>query len=872
MSTGAPRRPSLPPVLWLAVAMCVGCVAGEHVTWARWAETSVAGWLAGVGLGSAAVVMAAVRAPRLRTIAVLAVAGLLAGTCVSAVQGAQWLAQSATVADCGAREWTGVVEADPTPGTYGTIVRVRITGGPLHGARVRVSWPDGCEAPDLGRTVRFAAVLEALPADEAWARTVAHSGVCATGRAWRAEVGAWRPGVAGALFAWRAGRLDAVSGIEGAGGDLLEGVVLGDRRRLVGTATDEDFRILGLTHLVAVSGSHLALACAAVAALGTLARVPRRPLIIATLIAGGVYALVTGMAYSALRSLLMLAVGSGGQLLGRKGSGVASLGVAVIAVLATQPWSVYDLGLQLSALAVAGLLIFGSLAMEWASFGMSRVGATASNVFALTCVAQVLTMPVIASAFGVMSVFAPVANAVAGPLVEVALAIGLAGVVVGSVFSEVGVILANVAAAILGATAWLASGMAELPGAAVSMGGGVLSVVGVMGASAAVWAVWPLPKTTRASRRALGAVVILSAALAIGPAPARETSLVVLDVGQGDAILVRDAGRTMLVDTGADGDVLRAALHRHGVRRIDVLVLTHAHDDHTGGVDGLSGTQTVGWVGVSGAASADGTWDARPWPSVGGAPVRALKIGDTWWIGDIGVEVVWPAPDVTGMSTNDTSVVLNLRCGGFDAVLTGDVEGAAQAGMLERGGGREVEVLKVPHHGSTNGLTAEALAVWAPRDAIVSVGTGNDFGHPHAEALALLEEANVRVWRTDKAGDVTVSINRDGYRISAAASGPERQDPAATSGLQEGQPLAWRGGWTAVHARMQGVAACDARYAAVWPLDPEVNDGRSGHRRTEACLPDLRGGGAAARPRGPPPEGPGGRGGRPRFQLRCLLG
>ncbi len=824
--------------------MWVGCRVAESWSWAAWGGGVSPRDIRGTAV--LALVLAACfwRLRAARVLAVLVTCGFAAGLAVSALQGFSWQLLSARAAEAGARDYTGVVEADSTVGQYGATVRVKITGGPLDGARVRVGWPEGCEVPELGRVVKFAVIVRPLPADEVWSRRTARAGACATGTAWRAEVGGWRRGIEGSLLAWRSRALGAMGDIPGAGGDLLQGIVLGDRSRLVGTVTDEDFRILGLSHLVAVSGSHLALACGAVALLGSALRVPRRALAVLTLAAGAAYAVVTGMPYSALRSLLMLAVGALAVLSGRRGNGLDALAVSVIVVLVVEPWSVFDLGFQLSVLAVGGLLLFGGAAQCWATEAVDGRMRGFVGTIALTLVAQALTTPVVASAFGMMSVMAPLANAYAGPAVSAAMFVGLTGALAGSVAPELAGLLGRLAAALLGATAWFSHVLAGLPGAAVAFDAGPLVTLGIGAFAIAVWVVWPLPRSRREARVVGLCVLGVCVALALGPAPPRRASLVMLDVGQGDALLVRDGGRTMLVDAGPDPIALRSALAEHGVRRIDVLVFTHAHDDHVDGAPGLSGVASIGWIGVPclGPEIVD---DEAPWPGPD-ADVRMLAAGDAWQLGATEVCVLWPpAESEVELDTNDTSVVVHVKRGGFDAVLTGDAEAEAQRGMADANALREVEVLKVPHHGSTNGLTAEALALWDPDIALISVGAGNRFGHPCPETLALLAEAGTPVLRTDVNGEVTVRIGDDGYRVSPESGG----------------------GVAALRARMgdrrQGAAACGS--AAEWcrngPICGEELCGGFEHRRAEARLPDLRRRGAASRARAPPTPGPGRLGG-----------
>ncbi len=777
--TEAPTRPPIPPVLWFALAMWAGCVAGEQAAWS--AGEGAPALLSGV-LPLAAVTIAAgafvartrnARAalPGWMVAGAIVIAGVAAGAVVSGAYGAAWWRLAVDAGDAGARQWTGVVEADPLPGTFGTRVRVRITGGPVDGARVLVRWPAEAPVPELGRTVCFSAILKRLPEDEPWARRVARGGAVATANAWRAECGGWRGGIQGRLLQWRAARLASMRDIPGTGGDLVEGVVLGDRRRLMGTAAESDFQVLGLTHLVAVSGSHLALACAAVAAFGRLLRFGRRPLVIATVSAGAAYAVVTGLPYSALRSLLMLVAAGAATLSGRRGDGPAALAVAVIGVLTIEPWSVFDIGFQLSALAVGGLLLFGDLVVAWGGAGLTGVARLGGGTLALTYLAQLITTPVVAATFGMLSLAAPLANAIAAPLMTAALWAGLTGAVTGAVVPAVGRLFTDGAAAVLAVTAEIAAVMARAPGASVPVSAGFWTMVAPYAVCVLLWVAWPLPTTVRAARGVSIAVVMMTVALAIGPAPPHGASVVVLDVGQGDAILVRDGGRTMLVDTGPDPTTLRRALARHGVRRVDVLVLTHAHDDHTGGVTGLEGVCEVGWVGVP--LIADATDPADVWRRHGSRagtrkdrPPRELEAGDSWKLGRTTVIVLWPpSGGVEGMETNDTSVVLQVTRGEFDCVLTGDAEEAVWSALEASSALVDIETLKVPHHGSRNGLTASALDRWRPELALISVGTGNSFGHPASSTMALLGEAGSGVWRTDRHGDLVVEIGVAGARV-----------------------------------------------------------------------------------------------------------
>jgi competence protein ComEC len=263
--------------------------------------------------------------------------------------------------------------------------------------------------------------------------------------------------------------------------------------------------------------------------------------------------------------------------------------------------------------------------------------------------------------------------------------------------------------------------------------------------------------------------------------PDGATRVTVLDVGQGDAILVEGGrGGRLLIDGGPDPDRLLIELDRRlppWDRRIDVLVLTHPHEDHVAGLALLLTRYRVGRVyegGMRGPGPGYAAWAAvlnRP-----GAPARAtLATGDRLAVDDLRLRVLWPdpghvpaEPPDAGRGINDVSIVLLGEIDGRRLLLTGDVEDDVDPLLASRGL-PPVDFLKVAHHGSKTASTPAFLDMVRPTVAVVSAGAGNPYGHPARSTIDRLAATGARVYRTDTDGSVEVAI-ADG-RMSVRAEG-----------------------------------------------------------------------------------------------------
>ena len=532
---------------------------------------------------------------------------------------------------------------------------------------------------------------------------------------------------------------------------LVPALVDGDDAA-VSEQVQDDFRQSGLTHLLAVSGTNLTIVVGVVMMLlGRTRAGPRLRLALGLLAVAG-FVLLARPDPSVVRAAAMGVVGLAALSLGSRG-GIRVLAVAVIGLLVIDPWLSRTAGFVLSVCATAGILVLGPPFADRLSRWLPRWVAVA---IAVPCAAQLACTPAIAALSGEVSLVAVAANLLAGPAVApttvLGLAAGLLHLVAPPLAELVGVVAGWGAAWVL-AVGHHAAGLA---GASVVWPGPWWTLL--VATPAVAWALW------RGLARpwvVAGLVVGLGLVMVRPPQPGWPADgwvMVACDVGQGDATVVRvDHDSAIVVDVGPEPAALARCLRDLRVRSVPLLVLTHAHADHVDGWAGL-GNRRVGAVRVG------PTGGPRLRPAA-----QRLVTGERFSVGDVDLEVLWPGADVAteedtsnseGSEVNDASVVLRVSTRGVRIMLTGDVEPDAQEAIVQSGADLTADVLKMPHHGSGRQSERFFRAV-DPRLATISSGEANDYGHPAAAALELLQRLGISAWRTDLHGDVAV-VERDG--------------------------------------------------------------------------------------------------------------
>jgi competence protein ComEC len=533
---------------------------------------------------------------------------------------------------------------------------------------------------------------------------------------------------------------------------ILAALAIGDQRA-ISSGEWRLFNRTGVTHLMSISGLHVTL----VSGLAALAvgfgwrRVPaavlrlpaRKAAAIAAIAAALGYTLLAGFAVPAQRTFYMVSVVAAALWLGRIASPARTLALALAVVVVADPWAPLAPGMWLSFGAVALIFYVAKNERRLAQWGRMQWAIT----IGLAPAALLL--------FGQISVAGPLANAVAIPLVSVIVTpLALAAVVLPL-------------ESVLDIAAWLVEWLlvflewcAALPGALWQQHVPALWAA-ILALGGAGWILAPRGIPWRA-----GGLALMAPAFAIAPAaPASGAAwITTLDVGQGLAVLVRTASRTLLYDAGptygpeadSGGRILVPFLRASGLRGVDLMVVTHEDLDHLGGA--LTVLESVEVDKLSSSLA--------PGHALNSLVARAARCaaGTSWEWDGVRFAILHPRPGWEAARRNNQSCVLRIDTGGGSMLLTGDIERAAEASLavsVER-----TDVLLVPHHGSRTSSSDEFIAAVAPRWAVVPAGYRNRFGHPAREVLERYAKAGALVLRTDRDGAVSIRLGRDTVEVT----------------------------------------------------------------------------------------------------------
>ncbi|MBP2435660.1 ComEC/Rec2 family competence protein [Microbacterium amylolyticum] len=629
---------------------------------------------------------------------------------------------------------------------------------------VRVTWRTDSAASDgldLGAVVRVTGRVDA---------TGRGDGAVVALRATHIEVAEPPPHLFAASTSLRRGFVnDVVAGLPDPAAGLLPGLSVGETS---GVSEDmhEAMIISSLSHLTAVSGSNCALVVGIAFAICAAVGARRWVRVVVALGALVFFVVIVTPEESVLRAATMAAVAMLALLLGRAGAGVAVLSVAITVLICSDPWLAASYPFLLSSVATAALLLLAEPLASGLRRWMPRALALG---IAVPLAAQLACQPIVLLFAPEVPLLSVPANMIAAPAAPIATVLGF----LACITQPIPVFSYGVAAIAWLPSAWIAHTaltFSSLPMASVdgSVGWWGFSALVLIGALTTI-AIIPL-RRGRLSRlvRAVssGALALIIGVMAgkvalesvVAPLTTpRDWAIALCDVGQGDAIVVRSAGRVALIDTGPEPEALSTCFAKLGVDHVDIAFLTHFDHDHVGAVEVIAGRVDTVVYGPT-----DDDADVPSLDVLGAGEVREGEAGMAGTLGDAVWRIVWPRNGGTGFDAgNATSLVIDIGGGEVPrTLLLGDLGEAPQRVLAGAGAvAGPYDVVKVAHHGSRDQLDALYETISAP---ISLIGVGeNSYGHPHPDVLEMLARTGTLIGRSDEDGLVLVAIIDDGLSL-----------------------------------------------------------------------------------------------------------
>ena len=547
----------------------------------------------------------------------------------------------------------------------------------------------------------------------------------------------------------------------------------------------EAFTITGIVHILSVSGSHISLLAAVIAWLALFLRLPRWLSASTVVLAIISYVILAGLVPPAVRSGIMGAVAFLGLILGRERDGQYLLVLTGLLMLLVSPLLLFHISFQLSFLATAGLLFLAPVFRAW----LGKLPRFVAAGISITMGAQLATLPVLAWHFNQISISALLSNLVVVPLVDIIIVLGLVGGIAAFFIPMLGAVVFAFDSMLLGISFEMTRVMAALPFSSVWLPS--------MGVSAglcyyAVLSILFVPqeyrkRTAEFIYRFRYKFIIVSSFIVVflfswQITRPNEIEVHFIDVGQGDAALVvTPHGHAMLFDTGGTRDTFDVGarvdvpyLLHYGIREVDYIFLSHAHEDHAAGAGAILARMPVRYVytadeGASAYARSMRLGDGNPLLMKLGRAQEGQSIS----LDGVTVDVLY-APsysDVEHTTGNEVSNVYRVRYGNASFLFTGDLVQEHEEKMIARGIDLHTTVLKVPHHGSDTSSSEHFVQATNPLYAIYCVGADNSFGHPRPDVVARYERVGAQTLRTDRDG--AIIFHTDGEHLSVSTFAAE---------------------------------------------------------------------------------------------------
>lgn len=550
----------------------------------------------------------------------------------------------------------------------------------------------------------------------------------------------------------------------------------------------------GIIHILSVSGLHVAYIMMPFIYIFKKIGFKKKNANLIVMVVLIMYVLITGPQPSVLRAVIMALTVLAGQIMMREPDTLTSISFSCILILLWRPLMLYNIGFELSYAATVSIVLLNKSINEGIKkrvrlrFIPAKVRDNIFGILSTTLAAQAGTFPISAVYFNKFSLISVFTNLLAVPLSGVIMVLGMATAVLGQIHNTFAKALGFVNLPMINLLFHISKIAAGLPFAILRMI--TPSIITIVLYYGLIWFLWMKSKYNfriKPEYYTILFLLIITAGVVAGMIP-KKLEVVFLDVGEGDSAFIKTpSGKTVLIDGGGKkgeepgssdstgNRVIIPFLLEYGVIKLDVVVATHAHDDHIKGIESVLREIRVKKLVIPDYGNADGGFEEllNICAERGIQVVKAKRNHSIKLDSGVSLDILNPPASSAGtnnkseiyfnnaqISLNNTSIVLKLHYKEVDILFTGDIEEEAEKELIRNiPDDVGADVLKVPHHGSSTSSTEEFIEYVAPKVAVISVGKYNNYGHPSKEVLDRLIARGTTVFRTDLHGAVIIKTN-----------------------------------------------------------------------------------------------------------------
>jgi len=555
--------------------------------------------------------------------------------------------------------------------------------------------------------------------------------------------------------------------------DLLGSIIFGIKASPISEEVKDKYRRTGVVHILVASGQQVSILAGLCISIGRFAKMPFMPVAAIASFSVWSFAAMAGFGSSILRAALMGQVMIASLLLDRENDFYSSFALAALVLLAIDPNNLFDIGFQLSFLATWALVYIAPILNE--QFSKIFPGLL-SRALSISIAPVMVTAPIGIFYFSQLSLVSVVANMIVVPMAEMLTTLGFISSLLGLIFFPAAQVLNSFMLVLMFILENAVKFFSSIPDSFIYIA--KPSVLLIIAYYLFIFHFIEVIKNNRIKMRSAAAVVLvllLSFPVCGAVFASNDLEITVLDVGQGDSIFLREpGGGSMLIDGGeekAGEKTVVPFLQRKGINKLDIVVLTHPHDDHIGGMVPVLETFKVSDILDSGFPFMTGTYkDLLDIVRQKNIRYQTVKEGQRFRFGKARVTILGPPEQFiegTLSDPNNNSIVLKIDYGKRSFLLTGDAAFEEEEKILLSGADIKCDVLKIGHHGSATSTGDEFLDLAAPSAAVISVGERNKYGHPSGRVIRLLGDRGIRTFRTDRNGAVMIKSDGENIKIES---------------------------------------------------------------------------------------------------------